>query len=92
MQETTEEVTEYTYTMLNQASKYLSQCVDYSEYDELLALYNSEKERIEKLAAKNEADRIAQEQQEQAEEAAREKRVKKDQERVAQEKAQSSNP
>lgn len=92
VQETTDEVTEYTYTMLNQASKYLSQCVDYSEYDELLALYNSEKERIEKLAAKNEADRIAQEQQEQAEEAAREKRVKKDQERVAQEKAQSSNP
>ena len=92
VQETTEEVTEYTYTMLNQASKYLSQCVDYSEYDELLALYNSEKERIEKLAAKNEADRIAQEQQEQAEEAAREKRVKKDQERVAQEKAQSGNP
>ena len=92
VQETTEEVTEYTYTMLNQASKYLSQCVDYSEYDELLALYNSEKERIEKLAAKNEADRIAQEQQAQAEEAAREKRVKKDQERVAQEKAQSGNP
>jgi len=90
VQETTEEVTEY--TMLNQASKYLSQCVDYSEYDELLALYNSEKERIEKLAAKNEADRIAQEQQAQAEEAAREKRVKKDQERVAQEKAQSGNP
>ena len=50
------------------------------------------KERIEKLAAKNEADRIAQEQQAQAEEAAREKRVKKDQERVAQEKAQSGNP
>ena len=36
--------------------------------------------------------RIAQEQQEQAEEAAREKRVKKDQERVAQEKVQSGNP
>ena len=86
VQETTDEVTDYTYAMLEQASKLLSQCVDYSEYDDLLSLYNSEKKRIDKLAAQNKANRVAKEEQEQAEAKARAKRVKKDQKRLAEER------
>ena len=51
---TTDTVTDYTYEMLSLASKYLSACVKYDEYNDLLKAYNKEKARIEALKKENE--------------------------------------
>lgn len=85
VQDTTDTVTDYTYEMLELASKYLSECAKYEEYDELLKQYNTEKARIKKLAEQNQQDKAneAAEEQQQEEEAA--ERMARDKKRVEQE-------
>lgn len=90
VEETTDVVTDYTYTMLELASKYLSECAEYSEYDTLLKEYNTQKERIAALAAQNAADEQAQQSAENAAAQAREARIQKDRERVAAEQQEKS--
>lgn len=90
VEETTDVVTDYTYTMLELASKYLSECAEYSEYDTLLEEYNTQKNRIAALAAQNAADEQAQQAAENAAAQAREARIQRDQERVAAESKENS--
>lgn len=90
VEETTDVVTDYTYTMLELASKYLSECVEYSEYDTLLEEYNTQKNRIAALAAQNAADEQAQQAAENAAAQARQSRMQRDQERVAAEAKENS--
>lgn len=90
VEETTDVVTDYTYTMLELASKYLSKCAEYSEYDTLLEQYNTQKDRIAALAAQNAADEQAQEAAENAAAQARQARIRKDQERIAAEEQEKS--
>lgn len=91
VQDTTDLVTDYTYSMLELASKYLSECTPYSEYDTLLNEYNKEKARIKKLAAKNKADQEKEQEQESQEEAAQAKRKEKDKKRLEKEKKEKEN-
>ena len=91
VEETTDVVTDYTYTMLELASKYLSECAEYSEYDTLLEEYNTQKDRIAALAAQNEADEQAEQSAENAAAQAREARIRRDQERVAAEASENSD-
>lgn len=91
VEETTDVVTDYTYTMLELASKYLSECAEYSEYDSLLEEYNTQKDRIAALAAQNTADEQAQEAAENAAAQARESRIQRDRERVAAEEQEKSS-
>ena len=91
VEETTDVVTDYTYTMLELASKYLSECAEYSEYDSLLEEYNTQKDRIAALAAQNTADEQAQEAAENAAAQARESRIQRDRERVAAEEQEKSD-
>lgn len=90
VEETTDVVTDYTYAMLELASKYLSECAEYSEYDTLLEEYNTQKNRIAALAAQNAADEQAQQAAENAAAQAREARIQRDQERVAAESKEKS--
>ena len=85
VQNTTGEVTDYTYEMLSLASKYLSECAEYSEYDTLLQTYNSEKARIKQLEEDNAAAASANASAEQAATQAKLDRIQRDQQRVAQE-------
>lgn len=86
VQDTTDEVTDYTYKMLDLASKYLSDCAKYSEYDTLLQQYNTEKARIKKLAEQNQRDQENEEEQERQEEQEAAERMARDKKRVEQEK------
>ena len=88
MQDTTDEVTDYTYEMLELASKYLSECAKYKEYDELLKQYNSEKARIKKLAEQNQRDQENEAAQEQQEEQEAQERMARDKKRVEQENSE----
>lgn len=86
VKETTDVVTDYTYQMLELASAYLSECVEYSEYDALLEEYVSEKQRIEELAKKNVSDAASEAEQEAEQAAAMALRKEKDKQRVEEEK------
>lgn len=85
VQDTTEEVTDYTYTMLDLASQYLTECAEYQEYDTLLQEYNTEKERIEELKKQNEQTAAAQASAANAASQAKADRIRRDRERVANE-------
>ena len=85
VQDTTEEVTDYTYTMLDLASQYLTECAEYQEYDTLLQEYNTEKERIAELKKQNEQTVAAQASAANAASQAKADRIRRDRERVANE-------
>lgn len=53
VQEYTDKVEDYTYVMLDLAYTYLKQCKNYPEYQSMLQVYNTEKQRIEQLAGQS---------------------------------------